>query len=353
MLWLAFGLLTLIAVAAVLAPLARQPAAAPDTTQDAKAFYDKQIAEIDRDATAGLLSQADVEGAKAEAARRLLAAGRIAVPQARAASRVPLIVAALFVPLAAAGLYARYGNPKLPDEPLAARIGEKPADVEDAVVRVEKHLAQNPQDGRGWAVLAPVYMRLERYPDAVRAFGQSLRLNGESAPRYADYAEALIYASNGLVTADARKNFDRALALDAKNAKARYYLGLAAEQDGDKAKAKELWGRLADEAPGTPFAQNMRERIAALDGKKPDAAAIAGMNATDRQAAIRTMVAGLDQRLHQQGGSPEEWTRLIRAYSVLQEKDKARAALADARKALGESAKAPLDAIAQELGIEG
>jgi cytochrome c-type biogenesis protein CcmH len=63
----------------------------------------------------------------------------------------------------------------------------------------------------------------------------------------------------------------------------------------------------------------------------------------------------LSARLQQSGGSLDEWQRLVRAYSVLNQPDKARAALADARKNLASDmrANAALDDLAHELGLEG
>jgi cytochrome c-type biogenesis protein CcmH len=74
-----------------------------------------------------------------------------------------------------------------------------------------------------------------------------------------------------------------------------------------------------------------------------------------QQAMIRGMVERLATRLSQSGGDAGQWGRLIRAYSVMHEPDKARDALAAARKALaGDAAAGPgLDALARELGIGG
>ena len=80
----------------------------------------------------------------------------------------------------------------------------------ELVGRVEAHLEQNPEDGRGWEVLGPVYMRLGRYDDAVKARKNVLRLLGPSAEREADLGEALTGAQNGIVTAEAKAAFDRA-----------------------------------------------------------------------------------------------------------------------------------------------
>lgn len=365
MIWAALAGFSLFAILAAVAPLfARRIAddgAAPDSRQAAIEFYKSQLSEIERDAGAGLMGADEAEAARAEAGRRLLTAERAAGATAQPARQTPLraiaVVLALLVPAFSLGVYAVIGRPDLPDLPRAARVEETKAETQvvDAVRNIEKHLAVNPDDGRGWQVLAPVYLKLGRMPEAVNAFRQSLRLNGESAERLADYAEALIFAANGEVGADARDALARAVALDPKASKPRYYLGLAADKAGDAAKAAEIWSKLAaDQPPGSPLAQALRERVARLEGK-PSAADVASLPPEARDASIREMVHGLADRLGKEGGDAESWMRLVRAWTVLKEQDKARAALAEARKAFGADARTSerLDALARELGLEG
>jgi cytochrome c-type biogenesis protein CcmH len=193
-----------------------------------------------------------------------------------------------------------------------------------------------------------------RTDDAVRAYANVLRLSGENAERRADHAEALVYAAQGIVTADARRGFEAALARDPTLAKARYYLGLAAEQDGDRDKARAIWSSLAaDTPPGASLAAVLESRIAALD-RAAMASDVAALPADARQAAIRGMVERLAGRLHENAADIEGWLRLVRAYRVLDEADKARGALADARKKFAGdgAATARLDALARELGLE-
>ncbi len=361
MIWAALAVFTFFAILAAIAPflLRRTAGGAPvhESGVDEMAFYKSQLADIDRDAAQGLIGEADADLARAEAARRLLAAERASRPlAARATSRAWAAAAvALFVPVLALGLYMKLGRPDLPDMPRAERMAESKAEtqVENAIVNIEKHLAANPNDGRGWQVLAPVYLKLGRMDDAVHAFRESLRLNGDSAVALADYAEALIFAGKGNVPEEARKALARAVELDPAAGKARYYLGLAAEQAGEPASAAEIWSKLAaDSPPNSPLAQGLRERIARLEGK-PTAADVAKLAPQERDDAIRQMVEGLAARLAREGGDAESWMRLVRAYSVMKELDKARDTLRDARKALGAEAGERLNALARELGLEG
>jgi cytochrome c-type biogenesis protein CcmH len=199
-------------------------------------------------------------------------------------------------------------------------------------------------------------MRLGRFEDAVNAYAQALRVNGESAQTRADYGEALVGVSGGIVTADARAAFDKALAEQPDLASARFYLGLAAEQDGDKARAIGAYrGVLADAPPDASWASMVRARLAALEGAPAAAPPPVSAAPADQQAMIAGMVERLAERLATSGGDVNEWARLIRAYSVLHDTDKAKAALASARKALASdaAASAGLDALARELGIGG
>jgi cytochrome c-type biogenesis protein CcmH len=199
-------------------------------------------------------------------------------------------------------------------------------------------------------VIAPVYARLGRFDDAVKARRQALRLNGDSAERQAGLGEALVFAANGVVTAEAKAAFERAVALDGNQVQARYFLGLAAEQDGNRAQAAATWRALVEAAPpGAPWIDFVRDALARVEGASAAASAGGGASAgpSDEQIAassqmspeqrkrmIEGMVERLSERLHRDGSDVEGWLRLVRSYMVLGEADKARAAVADARRAL-------------------
>jgi cytochrome c-type biogenesis protein CcmH len=225
------------------------------------------------------------------------------------------------------------------------------------VARIEAHLAANPDDGRGFEVVAPVYMRLGRYEDAARAYAEVIRLLGETPARHAAHAEALVNLSEGVVTGEARQEFEAALK-DAPNLpSALYYLGLAAEQEGDKPQAVEHWTRLLEGAPAdAPFAAALRAKIETLRGGEASPAdAIAAMPKGDQQAVIRGMVDQLAERLHRDGKDVGGWLRLIRSYKVLNEPEKLKAAVGEARQALAgdPAALQQIDALAGELGFGG
>lgn len=359
--WVVFALMTGAAVAAVLWPLSRRatPVSAPDS--DTR-FYRDQLAEIERDQERGLLSPAEGEAARVEAARRLLRAadaagpagdtvGEPALRRRRAVSAIALSV----VPLLAIAVYGAYGSPHLPAQPLSARLKDDPQrlDFASAVSRIEAHLAAHPDDGRGWDVVAPVYLRAGRVQDAVKAYEAALRILGATAARLTGYGEALAAAEGGVVSAQARTAFEKAVAIDPAAPKPRFYLAQAAEQDGDTEQARRRYGEIVAHAPPeAAWVALVRERLAQLSGGSA-AEAVAAMPPTDRQAAIRGMVEGLAARLETSGGSAEEWSRLVRSYAVLGEHDKARQALDKARHSLGDTVAAaePLASVAREFNL--
>ena len=153
--------------------------------------------------------------------------------------RIAAAIALVGLPVLSVAFYLPLGSPRLGDFPLAERARAPAANqpLDNLVAQVEAHLEKNPTDGRGWNVLAPVLVRLGRYDDAVRAFRNSITYNGDSAGRRADLGEALTGAAGGVVTAEAKAEFERAVALDADEVKARYFLGLASEQDGRRDEA--------------------------------------------------------------------------------------------------------------------
>jgi len=165
------------------------------------------------------------------------------------------------------------------------------------------------------------------------------------------------------VTAEAKAEFERAHALNADDPKANYFLGLAAEQDGRKDDAASIWrGLLAKapaDAPWRPLVQSSLVRVGGGSAAPalPDEAIAAakGMGEGDRGAMIRGMVERLATRLKQNGDDVDGWLRLVRAYLVMGERDKAMSALSDARGAVANDAERLrlLNEGLKNLGLDG
>jgi cytochrome c-type biogenesis protein CcmH len=346
MLWFVFALMTAAAIFAVLWPLGRGDRPQQDGSE--AVVYKDQLAEVDRDVSAGLIEPNEAAAARVEISRRLLAAA--ADDQRKPVSgsntrlrRAAAIVALVGLPLTAVGIYYPLGSPGLADFPLAqrARAGEATQSLDNLVAQVERHLESNPTDGRGWSVIAPVFARLGRMDDAIRAFRNSITYNGESADRRADLGEVMVAAASGVVTAQAKAEFERAAALNADDVKASYFLGLAAEQDGRAEQAASIWRAMLEKAPAdAPWRPLVQAALVRVGGSRPPAlsndvmAAAKDTNETDRSAMIRSMVERLATRLKQNGDDVEGWLRLVRAYMVLGDTDKAKGASSDARQAV-------------------
>lgn len=338
MFWIAAAGLTGLTCLALLAALGRPRADSGEDHSHDRRFYEAQIAEIARQKGLGLMGEAEADAARTEAARRLLAANEaVLAPAAEGQGRRIAAVAVMaIIPLVALPTYIARGAPDMPGFALASR--EKPApapgaqvDLAAAIQQIESHLQKNPDDGRGHEVIAPVYLRTGRVADAVRAYQTALRLLGPTAERHASLGEAMVFAAEGVVTAEAKAAFRAALEIDRSHVKSRFFIALSAEQDGDREKAVELLQSLSADLPDGELKNEIGRQLATRGVVPKGGETIAALPQAEQQRAIRTMVEGLAQRLAANGGPAADWARLIRALTVLGERERAGAILAEAR----------------------
>lgn len=367
--WIISPALTIVAVLAVLLPVLRtRRSAVPDSGHDAE-VYRAQLDELERDIARGAIAADDAVTARAEIARRLIRAdaelkeGETGnkISAAGLAGRAG-VAAALAVPVVAWALYGWIGSPNMPDEPLTARLSRPPSQnsMAELVAKAERQLQAHPQDARGWDVLAPVYLSLGRYDDSVSAYKNAIRIDGSTLSRESGLGEALVAQSSGTVGSDAREAFRKAIAIEPRDPRARFYLALAAAQDGHLKEAAAQWDELVREAPEGSDIGKIAARAAAeaRAGKNNGANAAApappgpdsqdmkaaeNMSPGDRMAMIETMVEGLDRKLRQNPRDSEGWKRLIRSYMVLQKQAEAADAVARAVAALGQDSSEAAD----------
>ncbi|WP_274629662.1 c-type cytochrome biogenesis protein CcmI [Arvimicrobium flavum] len=368
--WIVAALLTLAASLAVLAPLTRgrlEPAGR--STNDLEVYRD-QLAEVERDIDRRLIAPSEAEQARAEIGRRIL---RVAGPAAPAAARMSdrrarLVggMAVLAVPLLSWGFYAALGSPDLPSQPLEERLAKLPQDStpDELVARAERALRDNPGDGRGWDVLAPVYQRLGRANEAVFAYRNAIKLLGDAPERWTGLGVALSDVAGGTVSADARAAFEKALQLEAGYPKARFFLNVAAVQEGRFDDAISDWKEMATTLPqesewrgAAAQAVAMAEQRRTAADTRPsgptedDMAAAGEMSEGDRNQMIEAMVASLDEKLKANPNDLEGWKRLVRSYVVLGKTDAARDALTRGHHVLDGAAAEDLTAFAASLGL--
>jgi cytochrome c-type biogenesis protein CcmH len=387
LIWIILAVLTAVVLFVLLRPLAAP--GAQDRGREAfdAAVYRDQLNEIESDRARGLIDEDEAEAARIEIARRLLAADSNLQASdrpepERTTAKAAMVIVGVGLPLLALGLYLIYGSPRLPDQPLTARLEDPGNDrnLQVLVARVEARLREHPEEGEGWDVIAPVYLSWQRYDDAAEAYAQALRLLGPSAKRLSGQGQALVLANNGLVTEAARVALERALELDGTLIEPRILLAIAKEQDGQFAAAIDDWrALLADAKADAPWRAMVEKRIevatAHLAGKPmaaeaPDAAPAGGQNAggpsaaeiaaaqsmtpEQQKAMVERMVQNLAARLDQNGGDLADWLKLLRAYGVLDRKEDALKALARAKTQFSGDSQAlqELDELASELGLK-
>jgi cytochrome c-type biogenesis protein CcmH len=285
------------------------------------------------------------------------------------------------VPLLTLALYLAHGSPGMPSGSLSARTDDvrETAKVAGMIAEVEKRLREAPDDGKGWEVIAPVYLKLGRYADAANAYANAARLQGESVKLLVGLAEASMLAKDGIVTEEARAAYEKVLKLEPGRVEPRFWLALAKEQDGRLADALADYRALLEEAPtDAPYRPALEKRIAEVTARMPpgvpggppapeaktpvkapsgptadDIAAAAKLSPDARAAMIAGMVDGLAERLKRDGKDLPGWKRLIQSYKALDRRDEARAALAAARRQFeGDAgALADLSQLADKLGL--
>lgn len=385
LLWVCFAILTAAVVALLLRPLRRADTMTVEPAAADLAVYRDQLRELDAERERGLVIESELESARAEVARRLLkragddkvvAPSRDDTTSHTRAQRTYLAVVAL-MPVVAIGLYLASGSPHLAGHPYAERQAaeEGASSVVALIAKVEERLREHPEDGRGWDVVAPIYLRLGRFADAAHAFAEANRLEGETVKRLLGFAEATLMAENGIVSEAVRRTALRILQLEPTRIEVGVWLALAKEQDGDLAAAAAGYRELLAKAPeNAPWRSAVAERLdlvtKKLNGENPEAAPkpaapeaaagkggpdaaardaapdVAAMSPADREAFIQSMVERLAARLKDNGKDAEGWIRLARAYKVLGRDQDAAKALASARENLADD-KAALDQIAK------
>ncbi|MFZ5618148.1 MAG: c-type cytochrome biogenesis protein CcmI [Pseudomonadota bacterium] len=332
------------------------------------ALYENQIAEINRDAAAGVLSEPEANALRVEAQRRLLAASdadNLMEPKMSSPRLVASIAIAGIVAITGAALYAVKGNPTAPSvsHPEIASAPENataPASaigsVDGMIEGLKSRLEKEPGNADGWRMLGWSYFNLGRHREAADAYARAAALAPEIAAYQSSYGEALVMTAGGFVTPDAIKAFDLALKSDPSDPRARFFKALAIDQAGDPAGAIAQWIEIVNAAPDdAEWAGDLRRRIetrakeASVDIKgklkSPATAPILAaapaptaeqvraameLPADDRQAMIEGMVARLAGRLKEDPKDADGWIRLMRSHMALGRENEARGDLATA-----------------------
>ncbi|KZY48236.1 hypothetical protein A3731_06975 [Roseovarius sp. HI0049] len=268
-------------------------------------------------------------------------------------------------------LYSELGAPGYGDVPLKGRIAasdaaradrqtqaeaeaqvpeaDMPSDVSEEFLalmeKLRETVEQRPEDQRGLQLLVRNEAALGNLRAAYTAQRQLIEVKGDQATA-ADYAlltDLMVSAAGGYISQEAEASIRAALEREPREPRARYYLGLYYMQVDRPDAAFRTWrALLEDSRPGAPWVPLIRSRMeevawrAGVEYQLPameeapgpsaaDVEAAGEMSDEDRGEMIRGMVTRLSERLASEGGTAEEWARLIGAYGVLGETEQARA----------------------------
>ncbi len=404
--WLiALAICAVVILPLLIALLRKRPTATPAAAYDMQVYHD-QLKEVDRDLARGVVSAEDADRTRLEISRRLLEADKT-VQSATEGATAPRAVsygAALFGVLLVMGgglaLYDQLGAPGYPDLPLQVRkdsakvnhesrpsqteAEEEVADLPglsnpdprlmELVERLRAVVQARPDDQRGLELLARNEAALGNFKAAYAAQSKLITLRGEAASGddFAGLADMMILAAGGYVSPQAEAALTQALRRDNQNGTARYYSGLMFAQTGRPDLAFQFWRDLLENGPqDAPWVPLIRAQIgplarqagvnytppAALPGPSADdMAATADMSPEERQAMIEGMVEGLADRLANQGGSADEWARLVMALGNLGQVERAAAIWREAQQVFAQAPAGELDKIraaAQRAGVAG
>lgn len=369
--WAAAVVLALAVAAVLIAALRRAPLAGPRSSDADLAVYKDQLAEVDRDLARGTIGPEEAARLRAEVGRRVIEADRSrkAGETVAGPDRSGVLVALILALVLPGGLAAYWwlGAPGYPDmalvprlEALDAGIAARPSQEEE--LARQGHARDPALDERLAGELAALsdpgalqgrfrtHLEAGEAQAAVRVQERVLALKGEAAGSndHADMALALVVEAQGYVSPEAEAELRKSLQADMGNELARYLVGEMFLQGGRYDQAFRFWRPLAEGGnPAAPWVASIRERIEqvaelagiryalpAAEGAGPsaeDMAAAGDMSPEDRQQMIEGMVAQLSDRLASEGGSVEDWNRLIRSLAVLERVPEAQAAYDKAR----------------------
>lgn len=319
------ALLTLLVVAWMVRPLLRPAAETGVSSERLNAtIYRDQLEALARDLARGSICPADYEATRDELQLRLL--DDTEVPQTMQPSsamgfwtpRRTAAAMAVLLPIASTATYGWLGNPAAVD-PLAAQRATD-AQVAQMVDTLAARLQANPDNPKGWAMLARSYKVLGRLPEAEQAILKTGNLVNTEPDLMVEYAELLAIRAGNSMEGKPLELINKALSLDPQNPSALMMSGVAAYQRSDFAAAVTQWEKLmAMLAPGSTDALKM---AADIDDARLRAGMLSPADATTTAAGsmsperINQMVERLAARLKNTPNDLAGWARLGRAYWV-------------------------------------
>ncbi len=249
----------------------------------------------------------------------VLSVTAMAVAGAAGRKRFLWTVAVIFIVLVV-GNYVFLGRPDL-TRPRAASLDTLQARAMAKMDETAAILERSPNASlENWTELANQYWAMGRPDKAAGALGNAAAIAPTPTERdgfLGGQAQALVTANNRQVGDQALALFSGILERNPNDLRALFFLGLAAEQAGDKGTMQTYWGRIIEIAPeDTPWRKTLEARIGQIGQSPSPQKAIAGLSA-DERTMVAGMVARLATRLENEGGSAADWAKLGKSYTVL------------------------------------
>jgi cytochrome c-type biogenesis protein CcmH len=216
---------------------------------------DVETGDRNMDATVAVEERARLEAELAQVLKKLEAlpptAGSTPAPSSARLALPVVIALVVILPLASAGLYFAKNAVTLAqlDQVQSIPSGEVPPMVLEMVARLERRLAEQPEDPRGWAQLGRAYAVLQREGDARAAYVRAYQLAPKDKEILGAYAGFLMSLDPSQPSAEAVMLFKRLHALDSSHPGALWALGLVAYQEQKFGQAVKYWEQLLQLLP--------------------------------------------------------------------------------------------------------
>ena len=261
--WSLAAIMVMVALLFVLPPLLRNRSVTAVSRDDLNTnVIREQLAELDADLTNGKLDKAQYDAARKDIERELLydlgTTGNEPADKPVRSGRWLTLLIIPAIPLCAVLLYQLMGSAELIDQIQQARISQTqpaqqpsqpPGSIEDMVAKLAERLQQQPDDLKGWVMLARSYAIMKRYSESEAAYATALRLGGENADLLTDYADAMVMADGGAFNDESAALLTRALELEPDNLKGLWLAGHWKNQSGAYQEAIDYWQRAAAKLP--------------------------------------------------------------------------------------------------------
>ena len=342
------ALLTLLVVAWVIRPLLVKPKAGGMSSEKLNAaIHRDQLQALEGDLARGVISQQDFETTRDELQLRLLDDTESFEPSPKrknqgfwSAKRTATAVG-LSLPILALGLYLKLGAPEAIN-PLASNH-QRDEQLVQMVDSLAARLKDNPNDSKGWAMLARSYKVLGRFDESRQAFEKAGDVVKTDPDLLIDYADLLGVMAGNSLAGKPQQMIEEALRMNPDHPMSLMMAGVASYQTGDYPKAVSYWEKLLGLLqPGSADAQQVQANIDDARAKGGQSAGTsnllppvpAGAAAGMTPDKINDMVDRLAARLKDNPDDLAGWARLARAYKVQNRLDEAAAAYAKTGKLL-------------------